>query len=67
MKEIFEGKIHGQFSPSYPASLLGVSAGYCQTALVGKSRIMRNLMVKHNSSVMVAVYATPCSILPRKQ
>jgi hypothetical protein len=37
MKEILVGKIHGHISLSFPASLLGVSAGYCQRALVDVS------------------------------
>jgi hypothetical protein len=40
-----------------PALLLGVSAGYCQRALVGKSGMIRTQMGKHNRSVM-AVYGT---------
>jgi hypothetical protein len=37
MKDIFVGKIHGHFSASLSCSLIGVFAGYCQTALVGES------------------------------
>jgi hypothetical protein len=36
MKEILVGKIHGYASPFSLALLLGVSAGYCQRALVGE-------------------------------
>jgi hypothetical protein len=38
-----------------PASLPGVSASYCQGAVVGESGLIRIQMVKHNRSVMVAV------------
>jgi hypothetical protein len=34
MKQILVGKIHGHSPPVSPASLLGVSAGYCQIPLV---------------------------------
>jgi hypothetical protein len=68
LKEIFllVGKVHGHFSPSSPASLLDVSAGYCQKALIGESGMIRAQMGKHNRSVMVAVYGTPCATRPRK-
>jgi hypothetical protein len=49
------------------ASLLGVSAGYCQTAVVGESGIIITEMKNQNRSVMVAVYGTPCAIPTRKQ
>jgi hypothetical protein len=42
-----------------PASLMGVSAGYCQRALDGESVIITTQTEKHNRSVMVAVYETP--------
>jgi hypothetical protein len=37
------------------------------TALVDESGIIISQMRKHNRSVMVAVYGTPCAIPPRKQ
>jgi hypothetical protein len=49
----------------YPTSQLGVSAGYCQTAVVDESWMIRAQMGKHNRSVIVAVYRTPCAIPPR--
>jgi hypothetical protein len=49
------------------ASLLGVSTGYSQRALVHESGKIRTQMVKHNSSVMVAVYGSPCAIPQHKQ
>jgi len=55
VKEILTSKVHGHFCQVSPASILGVSAGYCQTALVGESGIIRTQMGKHNRSVMVAV------------
>jgi hypothetical protein len=42
MKEIRGGKIHGHFSPNFPASLLGASTGHCQTGLEDESEMMRN-------------------------
>jgi hypothetical protein len=39
-----------------PASLQGVSAGYCQT--VGKLGMIRPQMGKYNKSIKVAVYGT---------
>jgi hypothetical protein len=50
-----------------PALILGVSAGYCQRALVDGTGMIRTQMGKHNRSVMVAVYGTPCVIPPCKQ
>jgi hypothetical protein len=41
IKEIFIGKVYGYFSPFIPASLLGVSAGCCQRALVSESGKIR--------------------------
>jgi hypothetical protein len=46
------------------ALLPGVSAGYYQRALVDESGMIRT-QEKHNRSVMVAVYGTPCAIPPR--
>jgi hypothetical protein len=34
---------------------------------VDESRMIRTKIGKHNRSVIVAVYGTPCTILPRKQ
>jgi hypothetical protein len=50
-----------------PASLLDVSAGYCQRALIGESGMIRAQMGKHSRSVMVAAYEIPCEIPPHKQ
>jgi hypothetical protein len=50
-----------------PSSHHRVSAGYCQRALVDEPGIIRTHMGKHNRSVMVAVYGTPCATLPLKQ
>jgi hypothetical protein len=47
-----------------PASLLDVWAGYCQTALVSESGMIRTQMRKHERSVMTAVYGTPWPIPP---
>jgi hypothetical protein len=44
-----------------------VSAGYCQRAPVGESGMIRTQMGKQNTSVMVAVYGTPCVISYVKQ
>jgi hypothetical protein len=67
MKEI----IRSQNSRTFMAKLFllrhKVSAGYCQTAVVGESGIIRTQMGKHNRSVMVAVFGTPREIPPRKQ
>jgi hypothetical protein len=60
-------KIHGHSPQVSPASVLGVSTGYCRRALLGKSGMMRTLMGTHNRSVMIAVYGTPCAIPPREQ
>jgi hypothetical protein len=49
-----------------PASLKYISAGYCQTALVDKSEMIRTYMGTHNISAMVTLYGTPCAIPPRK-
>jgi hypothetical protein len=46
----------------FPASLLGVSAGYCQTAWVDESGMIRTKMGMHNRLQMVAVLKTPCKI-----
>jgi hypothetical protein len=39
-----------------PALVLGVSASYCQRAVVGESGMIRTQKGKYNRSVMVAVY-----------
>jgi hypothetical protein len=49
----------------FPASLPGVSAGYCQRALADKSGMIITRMGKHNRPVMVIVLGTPCVIPPR--
>jgi hypothetical protein len=68
MKEILVGQIQWPYvSTFFPASLLGVCAGYCQEALVGESGFIRTQMGKHNRSVMVAMYGMPCAIPPHKQ
>jgi hypothetical protein len=43
-------KIHGHFSPSSLASLLGVSALICQRALVDESGMIRTKKKAHNIS-----------------
>jgi hypothetical protein len=48
-----------------PASLLDVSAGNCQTALMNESGTIITQMGTHNRSEMVAVHGTPCVITPR--
>jgi hypothetical protein len=65
MKEILIGKIHGYFSQVSLDLLIGASASYCQGALVGVSEMIRTHMGKHNRSVMVAVYGTPCAVPSR--
>jgi hypothetical protein len=52
------------FAKFLPASLLGVSAGYCQRSVLGESGMIRTQMGKHSRSVVVAVYGTPCVIQP---
>jgi hypothetical protein len=47
------------------AALVDVSAGYCQGALAVESVIIITKMRKHNRSVMVVEYRTPCAIPPR--
>jgi hypothetical protein len=65
MKEILVSKIHGQIlTENSPAPLLDVCAGYNQRGLLGESGMIRTQMGKHNRSVMVAVYGTPCVIPP---
>jgi len=49
------------------ATLLGVSAGYCQRALVGESGIIIPEMGKHDRSVIVEVHGTHCALQPHKQ
>jgi hypothetical protein len=44
------------------ASLLDVSAGNCQTALVDESGMIRPHTETHNRSQMVAMHGTPCAI-----
>jgi hypothetical protein len=51
---------------SFPASLLEVSAGYCQRAVVGESGRIRTQMRKQNRSVMVAVFGMPSAIPAHK-
>jgi hypothetical protein len=49
-----------------PALLIGEYDVYCQKALVGESGMIKTQMWKHNRSVIVAVYGTPCAIPSRK-
>jgi hypothetical protein len=53
--------ISRQVSPS----LLGVSAGYCQRALVNEPGKIRTQVGRHDKSEIVAVCGTPCAIPPR--
>jgi hypothetical protein len=52
MKEVqyFVGKIHHNFSPISPDSLLVVYAGICQIALVNESGMIITLMGMRNRS-----------------
>jgi hypothetical protein len=43
-KRYFVGKIHGHISPSFRGTLLGVSAGCCQRAVVDEARMIRTWM-----------------------
>jgi hypothetical protein len=45
----------------YPASILDVSAGNCQTALMYESVMIRDQMRTHDWSEMVAVKELPCA------
>jgi hypothetical protein len=47
-----------------PASLLSVSVGHCQIALVNESGMIITQMGSHNRSEVVAVHGTPCSTPP---
>jgi hypothetical protein len=59
MKKI--GKIQRSFSCQVsPASLLYVSAGNCQRALVDESGMIINQMGKQNRSEIVALQGWPC-------
>jgi hypothetical protein len=58
MKEITVGKISRQVSP---VLLVGVSAAYCQRALVDKAGIIRTQMGSPNRSEMVAVQGSLCN------
>jgi hypothetical protein len=67
MREIFVGKINGYLWHSFSFSVTRCLCWLLPGAQVGKSGIGRTQMGKHNGSVMVAVYGTPCSIPPHKQ
>jgi hypothetical protein len=60
-------KLVGKITDISPALLLGVLAGYCQSALVVESGIIINQMRKHNRLLIVAMNGTTFAILPRKQ
>jgi hypothetical protein len=60
-KKYFSGK-NNDFSPSFPVSILGSSAGNCHIALVDESGMIRTQMGTHNRSQIVAVLGTPCAI-----
>jgi hypothetical protein len=64
MKDIFVGNIHGHFSQSLPASLLGVSVSYCQRTLGGESGMIRTQMGKHIRPVVVAAWDAMCDTTP---
>jgi hypothetical protein len=69
MKDILQKKNQRPFPrQDSAASLLDFSTdNYGQSALVGKSGMVRTYMWKHDRSVMVAVYGTPCAMPHRKQ
>jgi hypothetical protein len=68
MKEILAGKIHGHLSKSFSCfATRCLSSCYGQRALVGEWGVIRTQVGKHNRSVMVAVYGTPCAIPPHTQ
>jgi hypothetical protein len=48
MKEILVGKSHCHFSPVSPVSLLGVSDGYTQRAVVDESGMTKTQMGMHS-------------------
>jgi hypothetical protein len=50
----------------YPALLLYVSAGNCQTGPVDESGMIRNKMGTHNRSEMVAMQGSPYARTPHK-
>jgi hypothetical protein len=49
------------YCPGSPASLLGVSADYCQRPLIGESGMTRTQMGKRSRLVMITVYERPCA------
>jgi hypothetical protein len=67
MKEILVAKFTDNSRQVSVASLLDASAGYCQRTLVGEPGRIRIQMGKHNRSVMIAGYGTPCVIPLHKQ
>jgi hypothetical protein len=62
-RRYFTDKISHQVSP---ASLLEVSAGNCQRALVDESGMTRIQMGKHNRTEMVTVQGLPCAPAPKQ-
>jgi hypothetical protein len=66
-KGYFIGKVHSHFLPRSPTSLLGVSAGNCQTALLDESGMVRTQMGVHNGSEIITVHVTPCVIPPHNR
>jgi hypothetical protein len=50
----------------YPTSLVVVSVGNCQTALVDESRMIRTQTGTHDISEMVAVHGTLCASIPQQ-
>jgi hypothetical protein len=53
-------------SQASPASLLDISVGNYQGALVGELWMIRNQMRAQNTSEIVAVQASPCAPTPQK-
>jgi hypothetical protein len=49
-----------------PVSLLDVSAGICQTAVVDETLMIRSLVRTYNRSEMVAVQGSPCALTPHQ-
>jgi hypothetical protein len=59
------GKIHGHMSPVSPDLLLGITAGYCQRAVVDEAELIITQIGMHSRSEIVSVYGAPCVIPPR--
>jgi hypothetical protein len=66
-RDTSKAKLTGTSRQVFPSSLLHVSAGICQRALVAESRMIRTQIGTHNRVKIVTVFGTPWAIPPHNK